>query len=388
MIRTVPSPTRLLLFGLALIPLLAVFVAGAFASAAIAVILLGGLWTALRTQAWIALGGLAVLLAVTAGMALTVGGKPTEGVLFATTAIAALAWRRLPGRLPPETLRHAGQAFAAAAVLLPVLLLARAQIFHADIIPPLSNTPDLLAKPMFIAMALLPGALLVLWRLQHRTLAVLFVIFMAIMAVGSQSSTATLGFALGIAALIAGRIRPVFGVGIAAAIVLMPLVLSVGIQAAGVSDWSEIGLRPSWTYRLELWQRALILFEQAPLTGHGFDSYATAQTTVDMGSLEFEVVGPNHTHSAAMQLLAEGGLPALVAFGLLFALAARPPGQDASDRWRIAARLGTLAAGLTPAALGVNLWSDVTTMLVVYPLLALTLFAPRAGPPQARSGDG
>jgi O-antigen ligase len=129
---------------------------------------------------------------------------------------------------------------------------------------------------------------------------------------------------------------------------------------------------------LALWQRALILFEQAPLFGQGFDSFAHIMDTVDLGTLDLGI-GSNHPHSAVMQLLAEGGLTALAAFALLFGLAALPPGQAPRDRWRTAARLGTLAAGVTGPAIGLNLWSDVTAMLVIHPLTAFALFVPVSG---------
>ncbi|WP_170294642.1 O-antigen ligase family protein [Roseospira navarrensis] len=380
--------TSLLPFALALMPLPAVIVAGAFASASIAVVILGGLWLAWVDRARLMLAGQLALLAATGVMALTYPGKPTEGVLFAATALCALAWPRLLDHLSARTLTGARVVFVASAVLLPVLLLVRALYLHAEIIPPFSLAPDMLAKPTFLAMPLVPAAVLLLVRWRFCTpLAAAFTSFMAIMAVGSASSTATLGFALGAAAVLAAYRRPWAGFGVAAGVLLLPLALSLAVQIAGVTDWSQVWLRGSWIHRLDLWQRALILFQQAPWTGHGFDTYAHIQGAVDMGTLTFEHVGRNHAHSAAMQLLAEGGAPALLALFGLLALLAFPPGRPRADRLREAARLGTLAAAVTPPAIGLNLWSDFTTMLVMYPLLAFALFVP-ARPDALSPGRG
>lgn len=363
---------------LALVPLLAVTEAGAFASAAIMSLGLGGLWIAWKDRAFAVLAGLAALLVLTAGTAALVGGKPSEAILFATVLACALVWVRLPRLLPDGDLARARWLFAGAAIALPALLLLRAQLFHRDLIPPLSVAPDMLAKPTFVAMTLVPGVMLILWRLRLWPLALLFGAFMAFMAIGSASSTATLAFLLAMAAILAAWLRPGLGVLAAASVLLLPLVLSIGIRIVGITDWAEIGLRLSWTYRLELWQRALVLFEQAPMFGHGLDSYAHVLQTVHLGALDLGL-GKSHPHSAVMQLMAEGGLTALIAFALLFTLAAVPPGPVTRDRWRTAARLGTLAAGVTGPAIGLNLWSDVTAMLVIYPLTAFALFVPSPG---------
>jgi len=385
--RTVPM-TRVLPYALALLPLLAIAVAGAFASATIAVILLGGLWIAWRSRAFAVLAGQIGGLGLIAAMAVTLEGKATESVLFAATALSAVVWHRLPSLLPDGDMRRARWVFAGAAIVLPVLLLVRAQLFLADEIPSMSVAPDMLAKPTFVAMTLVPAALLILWRGGVWWAALVFAAFMAFMAAGSASSTATLAYILAACAMVAAFVRPILGLVASVAVLLVPLAVSVAIQIGGVDDWSEIGLRISWIHRLELWQRALILFEQAPLFGHGFDSYATLQTQIERGSLGLGL-GRNHTHSVVMQLLAEGGITALAAFGALLWLVARPPGarrRIASDRWREAARLGTLAAALTPPAIGLNLWSDVTTMLVVYPLLAFSLFVVPRGLDHSDSG--
>jgi len=380
-LRTFPM-TRVLPYALALLPLLAIAVAGAFASATIAVILLGGLWIAWRSRAFAVLacqiGGLGLI----AAMAVTLEGKATESVLFAATALSAVVWLRLPSLLPDGDMRRARWVFVGAAIVLPVLLLVRAQLFLADLIPPMSVAPDMLAKPTFVAMTLVPAVLVIVWRGGLWPVALAFAGFMGVMAVGSASSTATLAYILAACAMVAALVRPILGLAASAAVLLLPLVASVAIQISGVESLSEIGLRASWLHRLDLWQRALVLFEQAPLFGHGFDTYANLMTEVDMGGLSIGF-GRNHTHSVAMQLLAEGGIAALVVLGALLWLVGRSP-DARRDRWRNAARLGALAAAVTPPAIGLNLWSDVTAMLIVYPLLAFSLFVlPCSNCPQA-----
>ncbi|MBB4284835.1 O-antigen ligase family protein [Roseospira goensis] len=368
---------------LAALPLLAAAVAGAFASGVIAVVLLAGLWIAGQDRNTPVLAAMLGLLLAAGLASVTVKSTVAEALLFAAAVIGAVQCHRLPDLVPARALDRAATVFLAAAILLPVLVLAHGLLLHRALIPPWSLAPDLLAKPTFVAMTLVAPATVLLWRRGARLGAALFVAFMAVMALGSASSTATLAFGVAALTLLLARWRPGLGLALIAAVLLGPLVLSVGIQAAGVSDWTEIGLRLSWTYRLELWQRALILFQEAPLTGHGFDSFADAALAVDLGPLGLDM-GRNHPHAAVMQLLAEGGVPAALAFALLVWLAAsRPRLADATDT---AARLAAVAAGLTPLAIGLNLWADISVALVLYPWLACGLFLAPA--PDRPAGSG
>jgi len=364
-------PTRVAFFLFAAMPVLASIVAGVFASTLLVASAVGGLWMAWRQRAFgtlAAIGGLALL----AGLVSTLGNDTvTELVLFSASIVGAVVCLRLARCVTAADRARAATVFVACTIALPVIVLAHGLIRHPDLIPPWSLTPDLLAKHTFVAMTLVIPATYLLWRSRQRALAVLFLAFMAVMAVGSASSTATLAFFLSLATLVLARIRPALGVAVLVGVLVAPLVASVAIQVAGITDWSTIGLRMSWTYRLELWQRALVLFQEAPLFGHGLDSYADIAPHLDLGPLDLHL-GRFHPHSVLMQLLAEGGLTAVAAFGLLVRLIIDRPRLTNRDQWAV--RLAALAAAFTPPAIGVNLWSDYTFALVLYPWLACALF--------------
>jgi O-antigen ligase len=346
---------------------------------------LGGLWIAWRERD----ARILVAIACTAGLAglLAIQGGDTEvdAVLFATACIGAVVCLRLPRWVSRRDLDRAASVFVASATALPILLVVQAQILYADLIPPFCVTPDELAKPTFIAMTLVAPAAVLLWRRRQRGAALVFLAFMAFLAVGSSSSTATLAYTLMIVTLALAWLRPGLGIAVIVAVLCAPLAISVAIQVSGLTDWNLIELRMSWLTRLELWQRALVLFEQAPLFGHGLDSFADAAPLVDLGPLDMDT-GRFHPHAAVMQVLAEGGLVALVAMVLVLRLLTDRPAFSA--RRPVAVRLAALAAAVTPPAIGINIWSDFTVALVVYPWLICALFVAATEPDSRHQGSG
>ncbi|WP_176793281.1 O-antigen ligase family protein [Rhodospira trueperi] len=380
-----PDPLiRVLPFILAAIPLFAVYLAGAFATATLAVAGLGGLWIAWRERNVPILAALACAAGLAGLLAIQGSDKEVEAILFAAASIGAVVCRRLPRWVSRRDLDRAATVFMASATALPVLLVAQAQFLYADSIPPFCITPDALAKPTFIAMALVAPAMALLWQRRHWGAALAFLVFMAILAFGSSSSTATLAYTLTLLTLVLAWVRPGLGVAVIVAVLCAPLVISLAIQVSNLTDWTVIDLRSSWLIRLELWQRALVLFEQAPLFGHGLDSFADLAPLIDLGPLDLGT-GRYHPHAAVMQVLAEGGLVALVALALLLRLLTDRPAFSA--RWPVAVRLAALAAAVTPPAIGINIWSDFTVALVVYPWLICALFVAATEPDTRRQGS-
>jgi O-antigen ligase len=381
-----PDPLiRVLPFILAAVPLFAVYLAGAFATATLVVAGLGGLWIAWRERNVRILAAVACTSGLAGLLAIQGGDTEVDALLFATACIGATVCLRLPQWVSHRDLDRATKVFVASAMALPILLVAQAQFLYADLIPPFCVTPNELAKPTFIAMTLVAPAAVLLWRRGQRGVALAFLAFMTFLAVGSSSSTATLGYALTVLTLALAWLRPGLGVAVIVAVLCAPLAISVAIQVGGLTDWTVIDLRMSWLTRLELWQRALVLFQQYPLFGHGLDSFADAAPLINLGPLDMDT-GRFHPHAAVMQVLAEGGLVALVAMVLVLRLLTDRP--TFSARRAVAVRLAALAAAVTPPAIGVSIWSDFTVALVVYPWLISALFVAATEPDTRRQGSG
>ncbi|TDG27061.1 hypothetical protein E2C05_24260 [Paracraurococcus ruber] len=211
---------------------------------------------------------------------------------------------------------------------------------------------------------------------------------------GESARIAVLAGALaGGAALLAPRLVPrLLGAGLAAAILLMPLLLGPVLARGVPAD----GIPPSAAHRLMIWDFVIGRVAEKPLLGWGMEASRSVPGHRDRASPEllarFNLADPAraawiptaemlplHPHNGALQLWLELGLPGALLGGLLAWLL----GWAAARSARPAVATAMLAAGSVTAMLSFGAWQEWWVGAELMALAAAALLpAPRGGPPR------
>ncbi|MEZ5939316.1 MAG: acyltransferase family protein [Hyphomonadaceae bacterium] len=143
----------------------------------------------------------------------------------------------------------------------------------------------------------------------------------------------------------------IIGVGVAASILLTPLVfgwLSSGVEPGSVTS--------SANWRLAIWNRVMDVVRESPILGGGVGVLRTIRETIPSGPLEGELLVPNHAHNMILQMWAETGLVGAALLALAVVAAAwRVP--RTVDRRTVILLSALVCAWIAPAYLSFDFWN-------------------------------
>ena len=215
----------------------------------------------------------------------------------------------------------------ASAALAPGSALADLAFFEGQRLQGGAGDPNFLAAGLVPAIALAAGLLAAAReRPVERSL---LVIALVVLVAGLGATQSRGGIAAAAATAVAAvafagrrRRRAALGAGTIAALAVAALAISPGgLDRVTSPDTQGDG-------RADLWQVATRLAAERPLTGVGLGNFPVraGESVRAPGSLEFvELIAerPHEAHNTYLQLLAEAGLPALLAFLLVVGLSLR-----------------------------------------------------------------
>jgi O-antigen ligase len=331
-------------------------------------------WSGLPPAQWARPASHVVILLAVPALAASVSAAQAEVALraFVVAALvlaAAWLWHALwplpPGRVLSSMVHYAGNKSIANGVLM-ALAVALAAHFGWS-----ATRGSLARRGWWLAAALL--AAMVLWRSASRTShGVLMVLPLALALWRARTLQGRL-VALAAAASVAMAAAVWFGYA-----------GSESGGAGGLAARHAAGqLQASDDNRRELYAATWRLIEQRPLAGHGLGSWALQW---QQSPPREDMRGFNTAHSAPLELLAEGGVVALLLLG------------GALAGWLGAARRAGLAGAGAPAALVLLAWAlaslvnatlrDAAFTAPMVVLLALALAAAPPPDPSLRSPPG
>lgn len=231
----------------------------------------------------------------------------------------------------------------------------------------------------FLVPLILAATALALTSARHRLLSCLVAVICVAGMIATQTVTAAGALAVGLFVVLASVGRR----GLIVAAIAAPLGLVALLSAdrlTQVIHFSTAGRYDALlSGRLPPFAAAWTMFTSSPVVGVGPGCFPRRYFATKLSNEErypglilsaSRTTNFGETHNDQLQLLAEGGLPALLLFyaGLIF-LFGRPPSREAGERARFAFLLGrgtaTALFVLTLAQFPLHLTSSVVTLLVL-----------------------
>lgn len=213
-----------------------------------------------------------------------------------------------------------------------------------------------------LAVLVAPGMFLALHRGRVWLAAALPVAAMAVI-LGTESASAAVALALGVAAFVAGWLAPrrvplALAVMLAGGMLAAPLIVKLGYAIPGVETVAQA--RTSYGHRLRIWDNAVHLIGEKPLLGWGFD----ASRDLSSGAPETNSLGPNadlmplHPHNGVLQIWVELGLIGAVLAAVAAVVACLAAGRVLTGRLDRAAMAALVVSATTVACLSYGIWQE------------------------------
>lgn len=301
-----------------------------------------------------------VLVGLLGFLAAALFGTFPRQALDASTAAMAWAAAFYIGRriaADPRIVDFALDVLGGAGLVLAILFaflwgatqLRWAALTEFNSLPPLSiGLPELVfhhvSAVAFTVLMLLP-AVLHLWRIGPlRLVVVLGVAAMSFVVLASGSRTAWVAVTLATALTLGAHLRHRLHIPrvrrtvlIGGLVVLAGLILAASISGVGGPLFDRLTTLRTLASRNEIWQSAISLWAQDPLTGTGPGSFVAALPNT--GYFQDNGFAPRHADNALLQLLAEGGIvaavPLMVAVGVFARMVLRER-LSPSATWAVA----------------------------------------------------